>query len=83
MAKFKSSDRAMLLSSRSNSRGRPSPVTYEFENLEVGESFPVPYGLVLSASLRNKASVVGKKLGKQFSVIDHGQERGYEIARLK
>ncbi len=67
----------------SRARGRKPAGSYAFEDVEVGYSFHVPHGSIKGGSLRNKASIVGKKLGKVFTVIDHGKDIGYEVARIK
>jgi len=56
---------------------------YPFALLKVGESFAVPKVMVKDASLRNHASIVGKRLGRKFTVVDHGENGGYEVARTK
>lgn len=66
--------------SLSVTRGRSSP-DHPFEKLEVGKCFIVKHEAIKSGSLRNKASIVGKKLGRKFTVVDHGDV--YEVARIK
>lgn len=56
---------------------------YPFKLLEVGQSFAIPKMMVKDASLRNHASIVGRRLGRKFTVIDHGEQAGYEVARVK
>lgn len=57
---------------------------FPWDQLEVGQSFPAKYDQVKGSSLRTYACIVGKKLGRQFSVKDHGKEVGiYEVARIK
>lgn len=56
---------------------------YRYADLEVGQSFRIPFGEIKIGSLRNKVSVAGKKLGRKFSVIEHDKETGYEVVRIK
>lgn len=64
-------------------RGQRSAVQYPFEDLEVNKCFIIKYGSIKIGSLRNKASAMGKQLGRRFTVVDHGEEGGYEVARIK
>lgn len=75
---FKASPKGLL-----RVRGRKPAGSYAFEDVEVGSCFMVAHGTIQGGSLRNKASIVGKKLGKIFTVIDHGPQIGYEVARVK
>lgn len=75
---FKASPKGLL-----RVRGRKPAGSYAFEDVEVGYCFMVPYDTIKGGSLRNKASIVGKKLGKVFTVIDHGKDVGYEVTRIK
>lgn len=54
---------------------------YPWIELEIGQSFAVNKDIVKGATLRNKASDVGRKLDKRFTVKAH--ETVYEVARIK
>ncbi len=60
---------------------RFSDINYPFEELLIGKCFIVPHTAIKIGSLRNKATMMGKKLGRRFTVVDYG-ERGYEVARI-
>jgi len=53
-----------------------------FEELKVGQCLIFVHGSIPIGSLRNKASRLGKKLGRKFTVVDHGPNEGYEVARV-
>lgn len=54
---------------------------FPFDLVPVGKSFLVTKDEVKNSSvLRTTASRYGKKLGKQFRVIDHG-DTGFEVYR--
>jgi hypothetical protein len=52
---------------------------YPWENTTYGKSFRVPHSEIKFSTLRSQASYWGKRLGKQFKVIDHGVDIGYEV----
>lgn len=51
---------------------------YPWADVPVGMSFPVPRENIKFNVLRSLASITGKKLGKKFRAIDHG-EGPYEV----
>jgi hypothetical protein len=55
---------------------------YPFDQLEIGQAFPVSFGDSLDTSLRTAATSAGKKLKKKFTVIKHKQYNVYEVARI-
>lgn len=59
-----------------------STTKYPWNTLTVGYSFRVAYDEAKLRTLQNYASRTGKKLGKRFRVIDHGEAIGYEIGRI-
>lgn len=52
---------------------------YLWQELELGESFPVSHSEIKLGSLVTLAFRTGKRLGKKFRVLDHGPEQGYEV----
>ncbi len=54
---------------------------YFWAEVPIGKSFAVPRENIKFGVLRSLASKSGKKLGKKFRVIDHG-EGPYEVACL-
>jgi hypothetical protein len=52
-----------------------------FEKLEVGKCYIWKFEDVKESYLRNRASLVGKQLGRKFRVIKHKDSRIFEIAR--
>lgn len=52
---------------------------YPWRDLTVGSSFVVPPGLAKFQNLQTYAYRVGKKLGRNFKVFDHGPQ-GIEVA---
>lgn len=76
---FNASPKALI-----RARGhKVSKAEYDFEGVELNKCFMVPYGTIKIGSLRNKATMMGKMLGRKFTVVDHGEEGGYEVARIK
>lgn len=51
--------------------------------LELGQSLTIPYELVGSSnSLRNRASLLGEKMDRRYSVHSDREARTYTITRL-
>lgn len=55
---------------------------YPWRIMNVGTSFSVPYSEAKGPSLRSYASLMGKRTGRKFRVIDHGESIGHEVARI-
>jgi len=56
----------------------PTTSKYPWRELGIGQSFAVGKQESKIATLRSHAWKMGKKLGKKFRVIDHGED-GYEV----
>lgn len=54
---------------------------YPWIEVPAGQSFVVPRTNVTFAALKVMANKAGKKCGKKFVVVDHG-EAGYEVANM-
>ena len=51
--------------------------------LEPGQSLTIPYGMVGSSnSLRNRASLLGEKMARRYSVHSDREARTYTVTRL-
>ena len=62
---------------------RSSIEAFPFQQLEVGQSFLVPFNTVAESTIRNNASKVGKKLSRKFSVVKHEDPHNvFEVARI-
>lgn len=55
---------------------------YPWRDLEIGQSFTVPFDSTREGSLRYLASLTGKKLGRLFFVKKHNDAKVYEVGRL-
>ena len=55
---------------------------YPWRTIAIGESFVVPYFDAQEATLRTACYQMGKKLGKRFRLVNHGEKIGYEIGCL-
>lgn len=56
---------------------------YPWRTMNVGTSFLVPYSEAKGLSLRSYASLMGKRTGHRFRVVDHGEAVGHEVARVE
>lgn len=72
---FPSSEKVMQIKTRREAK-------YPWQELRAGQSFQVSYSEIALDSLRPLASRMGKKFGKRFRVVDHGEKVGYEVACL-
>jgi len=54
-----------------------------FKKLEIGKCFLWKFEDVKETYLRNRASIVGKQIGRKFRVIKHKNNQIFEIARIK
>ena len=54
----------------------------DFEALQVGKSFRVPFGVLTESNLRSMASRASKKLKRKFRVLIHAEGQCYEVARV-
>ena len=53
-----------------------------FERLELNKCFIFNFADVKESYLRNRASLVGKQLGRKFKVIKHKENQLFEVARI-
>jgi hypothetical protein len=56
---------------------------YPWKDVPVGKSFVVPRDKIKFNVLRSLASKTGKKLGRRFVVVDHGEGAPYEVAFIE
>lgn len=56
---------------------------YPFDTVGVGESFVIYHKEMTAKSVKTYVSRMGIKLGRRFVIVDHGEETGYEIARVE
>lgn len=54
---------------------------YPWRTMEIGTSFAVGKDEAKLGTLRSRCWKMGKKLGKKFSVVDHG-DKGFEVGRV-
>lgn len=55
---------------------------YPFAELQICQSFAVPFDEVGEISLRTLASTKSKDLGRKFTVIKHNDSKVFEVARV-
>lgn len=53
---------------------------FDWENLQIGESWQIPFHKITISNLQSRASKAGKELGCVFRVIKH--ETVYEVSRI-
>lgn len=58
-------------------------IEYPWLELELGKSFAAKKSDIKEQYLRNRASVVGKKLNRKFSVVNHKETEFFEVARVR
>lgn len=56
---------------------------YPWRDMIVGGSFAIPHADIKYKTLYNYCRRMGKKLNKEFHVVDHGEDVGYEVGRSK
>jgi hypothetical protein len=57
-----------------------SKFNFPWQTVPFGKSFIVHHHEIKFSTLRSQASYYGKRLGKKFKVVDHGESVGYEVA---
>jgi hypothetical protein len=60
----------------------PSNSIYPFDEMQIGQSFSVPFSDSREKSLRTQVSLAIKRTGKKFKIIKHKELALFEVARL-
>ena len=55
-------------------------IDQRWETVEINHGFKIPLDQAKLSNLRTKASEMGKRLNREFVIIQH--ENGYEVARV-
>lgn len=58
-------------------------ISYPWLELEIGKSFAAKKSDIKEQYLRNRASSVGKKAGRKFSVVNHKETEYFEVMRVR
>lgn len=59
---------------------KASKYEFDWQNLQIGESWQIPMHVIGFSNLQSRASKAGKQLGCVFKVIKH--ENVYEVGRV-
>lgn len=77
---YESSPQLMTVDGKRGSIGREPK--YPWRTMSVGTSFVVRHSEVKLSTMLSYSSLMGRRTGRKFRVVDHGMSVGIEIARV-